>query len=56
MGEAENNTIDRAEDEYNKLKPEYKKRDALVNHKPEYKLSAATQTPKKHANPMNKKR
>ena len=55
-GKAENNTIDRAEAEYNKLKSEYKKGDALVNHKPEYKLPAATQTPKKHVNPMNKKR
>ena len=56
VGEAENNTIDRAEDEYNKLKLEYKKGDALVNHKPEYKLPVTTQTPKKHVNPMNKKR
>ncbi|WP_314091398.1 hypothetical protein [Gemella haemolysans] len=55
-GGAENNTIDRAEAKYNKLKSEYKKGDALVNHKPEYKLPAATQTPKKHVNPMNKKR
>ena len=53
-GGAENNTIDRAEAKYNKLKSEYKKGDALVNHKPEYKLPAAGQTPKKQANPMNK--
>lgn len=53
-GEAENNTIDKAEAEYNKLKPEYKKGDALVNYKPEYKLPAGTQTPKKQVNPMNK--
>ena len=38
VGEAENNTIDRAEAKYNKLKSEYKKGDALVNHKPEYRI------------------
>ena len=40
-GKAENNTIDRAEAKYNKLKLEYK-------------LPAAGQTPKKQVNPMNK--
>ena len=52
--DAENNYLDAAEAEYNKLNPTYKKGEALVNTKPEYKLPAAEQTPKKQANPMNK--
>ena len=44
----------KAEAEYNKLNPTYKKGEPLVYDKPEYKLPAAGQTPKKQANPMNK--
>ena len=52
--DAENNYLDAAEAEYNKLNPTYKKGEPLVYDKPEYKLPAATQTPKKQVNPMNK--
>lgn len=52
--DAENNYLDAAEAEYNKLNPTYKKGEALVNTKPEYKLPAATQTPKKQVKPMDK--
>ena len=45
----------KVEAEYDKLTETHTNGDALVNHKPEYKLPAAGQTPKKQANPMNKK-
>ena len=45
--DAENNYLDAAEAEYNKLNPTHTNGDALINHKPEYKLPDATQTPKK---------
>ena len=49
----------KAEDAYaRKVEAEYGKLtangDALINHKPEYKLPAAGQTPKKQVNSMNK--
>ena len=44
----------KVEAEYDKLTATHTNGDALVNHKPEYKLPAAGQTPKKQANPMNK--
>ena len=53
-GDAEKKYLDAAEAEYNKLNPTYKKGEPLVNTKPEYKLPAAGQTPKKQVNPMNK--
>ena len=40
--------------EYDKLTEIHTNGDALVNHKPEYKLPAATQTPKKQVKPMDK--
>ena len=53
-GDAEKKYLDAAEAEYNKLNPTYKKGEPLVYDKPEYKLPAAGQTPKKQVNPMNK--
>ena len=44
----------KVEAEYDKLTATHTNGDALVNHKPEYKLPADGQTPKKHVNPMNK--
>ncbi|WP_448905092.1 hypothetical protein [Gemella sp.] len=44
----------KVEAEYDKLTATHTNGDALVNHKPEYKLPAAGQTPKKQVNPMNK--
>lgn len=44
----------KVEAEYDKLTETHTNGDALVNHKPEYKLPAAGQTPKKQVNPMNK--
>ena len=52
--DAENNYLDAAEAEYNKLNPTYKKGEPLVYDKPEYKLPAATQTPKKQVKPLDK--
>ncbi|WP_448913863.1 hypothetical protein [Gemella sp.] len=52
--DAENKYLDAAEAEYKKLNTKYETGEALVNSKPEYKLPAATQTPKKQVNPMNK--
>ena len=53
-GDAEKKQLDRTEAEYNKLTAKSEKGEPLVNHKPEYKLPAAGQTPKKQVNPMNK--
>ena len=44
----------KVEAEYDKLTATHTNGDALVNHKPEYKLPADGQTPKKQLNPMNK--
>ena len=44
----------KAETEYDKLTEPHKTVKPLVNTKPEFKLPAAGQTPKKQANPMNK--
>ena len=54
MKKAEDDYLKAAEDEYNKLNPTFKKGEPLVYDKPEYKLPAAGQTPKKQVNPMNK--
>ena len=54
--DAENKYLDDAAKKYEELTVTHTNGDALINHKPEYKLPAATQTPKKHVNPMNKKR
>ena len=54
MKKAEDDYLKAAEDEYNKLNPTFKKGEPLVYDKPEYKLPAAMQTPKKQLNPMNK--
>ena len=53
-GDAEKKQLDKAEAEYNKLTAKSEKGEPLVNTKPEYKLPAATQTPKKQVSPMNK--
>ena len=53
-GDAEKKQLDRTEAEYNKLTAKSEKGEPLVYDKPEYKLPAATQTPKKQVNPMNK--
>ena len=53
-GDAEKKYLDDAAKKYDKLTETHTNGDALVNHKPEYKLPAAGQTPKKQANPMNK--
>ena len=52
--QAEDAYARKVEAEYDKLTATHTNGDALVNHKPEYKLPAAGQTPKKHVNPMNK--
>ena len=44
----------KVEAEYDKLTETHTNGDALVNHKPEYKLPDATQTPKKQVKPMDK--
>ena len=44
----------KVEAEYDKLTETHTNGDALVNHKPEYKLPAAGQTPKKQVKPMDK--
>ena len=54
MKKAEDDYLKAAEAEYKKLNTKYETGEALVNSKPEYKLPAATQTPKKQVNPMNK--
>lgn len=52
--DAENKYLDAAEAEYKKLTATSEKGQPLVNTKPEYKLPADGQTPKKQLNPMNK--
>ena len=52
--DAENKYLDAAEAEYKKLNTKYETGEALVNSKPEYKLPAATQTPKKQLKQMDK--
>lgn len=52
--QAEDAYARKVEAEYDKLTETHTNGDALVNHKPEYKLPAAGQTPKKQVNPMNK--
>ena len=52
--DAENKYLDAAEAEYKKLNTKYETGAALVNTKPEFKLPADGQTPKKQLNPMNK--
>ncbi|MDU8070622.1 MAG: hypothetical protein E7J16_04640 [Gemella haemolysans] len=54
MKKAEDDYLKAAEDEYNKLNPTFKKGEPLVYDKPEYKLPAAGQTPKKQVKPMDK--
>ena len=52
--DAENKYLDDAAKKYEELTETHSNGDALINHKPEYKLPAGTQTPKKQVNPMNK--
>ena len=52
--DAENKYLDDAAKKYEELTATHTNGDALINHKPEYKLPAGTQTPKKQVNPMNK--
>ncbi len=52
--DAENKYLDDAAKKYEELTATHSNGDALINHKPEYKLPAGTQTPKKQVNPMNK--
>jgi ring finger domain protein len=54
MKKAEDDYLKAQEDGYNKLNPTHATSEPLVNTKPEYKLPAAVQTPKKQVNPMNK--
>lgn len=51
---AEDTYAKKAEDKYKEQTATHSNGDALVNYKPEYKLPAGTQTPKKQVNPMNK--
>ena len=44
----------KVEAEYGKLTATHSNGDALINHKPEFKLPDATQTPKKQVKPMDK--
>ena len=52
--DAENKYLDDATKKYEEITATHTNGDALVNHKPEFKLPAAGQTPKKHVNPVNK--
>ena len=52
--DAENKYLDDAAKKYEDLTATHKKGEPLVNTKPEFKLPAAGQTPKKQVNPMNK--
>lgn len=52
--QAEDALAKKAEDKYKELTATHSNGDALINHKPEYKLPAAGQTPKKQVNSMNK--
>ena len=52
--DAENKYLDAAEKKYKEQTATHSNGDALVNYKPEYKLPAAGQTPKKQVNSMNK--
>ena len=52
--QAEDALAKQAEDKYKELTTKSEKGQPLVYDKPEYKLPAAGQTPKKQVNPMNK--
>ena len=52
--QAEDAYARKVEAEYDKLTATHTNGDALVNHKPEYKLPDATQTPKKQLKQMDK--
>ena len=52
--DAENKYLDDAAKKYEEITATHTNGDALVNHKPEFKLPATGQTPKKQVNPMNK--
>jgi hypothetical protein len=52
--DAENKYLDDAAKKYEEITATHTNGDSLVNHKPEFKLPAAGQTPKKQVNPMNK--
>ena len=52
--QAEDALAKKAEDKYKELTATHEKGQPLVYDKPEYKLPAAGQTPKKQVNPMNK--
>ena len=54
MKKAEDDYLKAAEAEYKKLTATSEKGQPLVNTKPEFKLPADGQTPKKQENPMNK--
>ena len=54
MKKAEDDYLKAAEAEYKKLTATSEKGQPLVNTKPEFKLPADGQTPKKQLNPMNK--
>lgn len=51
---AEDTNAKKAEDKYKELTATHEKGQPLVNDKPEYKLPAATQTPKKQVKPVDK--
>ena len=53
-GDAEKKYLDDAAKKYEDLTEKSEKGEPLVYDKPEYKLPAAGQTPKKQVNPMNK--
>ena len=52
--DAENKYLDDAAKKYEEITATHTNGDALVNHKPEFKLPAAGQTPKKQVKPMDK--
>ena len=52
--DAENKYLDDAAKKYEELTATHTNGDALINHKPEYKLPDATQTPKKQLKQMDK--
>ena len=54
MKKAEDDYLKAAEAEYKKITATSEKGQPLVNTKPEFKLPADGQTPKKQLNPMNK--
>lgn len=52
--DAENKYLDDAAKKYEELTATHSNGDALINHKPEYKLPDSTQTSKKQVKPMDK--